>query len=347
MKCKWFKKGLSALLSMAMCFTTMLSVSVPVFAATQVDAYMVDYPRSGDANYSTTSWGHGATQLMSGWSQTAYRYTTVHSIGSFEGQVAYCIEPGVGQHSGDTLTGQDESYWENYPASNNVTISPDTVKLLLGRIMQYGYQGNVSTSWRSQNPEDADKLSHAVATQLLVWETIVGERDASFNKVDPANYGVGAVLSYVRDDHPLRSQIMSHYDSMVASVQNHTKVPSFCARSLGSASSYEMKYDGSGYSVTLTDTNGVLSNYSFSSSEPGVRFSQNGNQLTITADEPVIGTIQVSASKAGGTRAGLVTWTDGNKGQGDYLRGNRVRSNQRLSFVGDGSGWNHALGKNQ
>lgn len=77
-----------------------------------------------------------------------------------------------------------------------------------------------------------------------------------------------------------------------------------------------MKYDGSGYSVTLTDTNGVLSNYSFSSSEPGVRFSQNGNQLTITADEPVIGTIQVSASKAGGTRAGLVTWTDGNKGQG-------------------------------
>lgn len=316
MKCKWFKKGLSALLSMAMCFTTMLSVSVPVFAATQVDAYMVDYPRSGDANYSTTSWGHGATQLMSGWSQTAYRYTTVHSIGSFEGQVAYCIEPGVGQHSGDTLTGQDESYWENYPASNNVTISPDTVKLLLGRIMQYGYQGNVSTSWRSQNPEDADKLSHAVATQLLVWETIVGERDASFNKVDPANYGVGAVLSYVRDDHPLRSQIMSHYDSMVASVQNHTKVPSFCARSLGSASSYEMKYDGSGYSVTLTDTNGVLSNYSFSSSEPGVRFSQNGNQLTITADEPVIGTIQVSASKAGGTRAGLVTWTDGNKGQG-------------------------------
>lgn len=316
MKCKWFKKGLSALLSMAMCFSTMLSVSMPVFAATEVDAYMVDYPRDGDANYSATSWSHGAAQLMSGWSQTAYRYTTVHCIGSFEGQVAYCIEPGVSQYTGDNLTGQDESYWENYPASNNVTISPDTVKLLLGRIMQYGYQGNVSTSWRSQDPEGADKLSHAVATQLLVWETIVGERDASFNKVDPASYGVGAVLSYVRDDHPLRSQIMSHYDSMVASVQNHTKVPSFCARSLGSASSYEMKYDGSGYRVTLTDTNGVLSNYSFSSSEPGIRFSQNGNQLTITADEPMIGTIQVSASKAGGTRAGLVTWTDGNKGLG-------------------------------
>ena len=316
MKCKWLKKGLSALLSAAMCFTTVLSISTPVFAATEVEAYMVDYPRDGDANYSTTTWGHSAAKLMSGWAQQGHNYTTLHSIGTFNGQVAYCIEPGVSQYSGDILTGQDESYWENYPASNNVTISPDTVKLLLGRIMQYGYQGNVSTSWRSQNPEDADKLSHAVATQILVWETIVGERDASFNKVDPAAYGATPVLDYVGSSHPLRSQIMSYYDSMVASVQNHTKVPSFCSRSLGGASSYEMKYNGSGYSVTLTDTNGVLSNYSFSSSEPGVQFSQNGNQLTISSDTPVTGTIQVSASKSGGTRAGLVTWTDGNKGMG-------------------------------
>lgn len=39
--------------------------------------------------------------------------------------------------------------------------------------MQYGYQGNLSTSWRSQNDSDADKLAHAFATQLLVWKTVV------------------------------------------------------------------------------------------------------------------------------------------------------------------------------
>ena len=314
MKRKWFKKALSAVLSAAMCFTTMLSVSTPVFAATQVDVYMVDFPRDGDTNYSTTAWGHSAANLMSGWSQSAHRYTTVHCLGSYTGQVAYCIEPGVGQYSGDTLTGQGEDYWENYPASNNVTISPDTVKVLLGRIMQYGYQGNVSPSWRSQNADDAEKLSHAIATQLLVWETVVGERDASFNKVDPAAYGADPVLGYVRDDHPLRSQILSYYNSIAASVQNHTKTPSFCSRSVGSASSYEMKYNGSNYSVTLTDANGVLSDYSFSSSEPGVHFSKSGNTLTITAETPVLDTIQVSASKTDGTRAGIVTWTDGIKG---------------------------------
>ncbi len=314
MKRKWFKKALSAVLSAAMCFTTMMSISTPVLAATQVDAYMINYPRDGDANYSTTTWGHSAAQLMSGWFQNESRFTTVHSLGTFEGQVAYCIEPGAPQYSGDTLTSQDESYWENYPASSNVTISPDTVKVLLGRIMQYGYQGNISVSWRSQDPSGADALSHAVATQLLVWETVVGERDASFQKVDPADYGVHAILEYVRDDHPLRSQIMSHYNSIVASVQNHTKVPSFCTRSLGNADSYEMEYNGTNYSVTLTDTNGVLSNYSFSSSEPGVQFSKSGNKLTITSDTPVLDTIQVSASKTNGTRAGVVTWTDGIKG---------------------------------
>ncbi len=33
------------------------------------------------------------------------------------------------------------------------------------------------------NQKGGDKLAHAVATQLLIWETVVGERDADFNKV--------------------------------------------------------------------------------------------------------------------------------------------------------------------
>lgn len=316
MKCKTLKKTFSAFLSLLMCLMTLLSVSTPVFAATTVDAYMVDFPRDGDSNYSTTAWGHSATSLMGGWQFLNSNYTTVHSIGTFNGQVSYCIEPGIGQAVGDTLSYKDEDFWENYPDSLNPTISPDTIKVLLGRIMQYGYQGTVSTSWRSQNASDADALSHIIATQLLVWETVVGERDASFNKVDPSSYGKSAVWSYIRDTHPLRSQIRSYYNSMAASVQSHAEIPSFCARSMGSAHSYELKYDGTRYTVTLTDTNGVLSNFSFSSSEPGVSFSRSGNRLTITSDTPIAGDIQVRASKTNGVRSGVVVWTDGNKGGG-------------------------------
>ena len=316
MKRKTLKKALSAFLSLLMCMMTLLSISTPVFAATTVDAYMVDFPRDGDSNYSATAWGHSATSLMGGWRYLNSKYTTVHSIGTYNGQVSYCIEPGIGQNAGDTLSHKDETFWENYPSHLNPTISPDTIKVLLGRIMQYGYQGNVSTSWRSQNASDAAALSHAIATQLLVWETVVGERDASFNKVDPSGYGKSAVWSYIRDEHPLRSQIRSYYNSMAASVQSHAEIPSFCARSIGSARSYELKYDGTRYTVTLTDTNGVLSNFSFSSSEPGISFSRSGNRLTITSDMPIAGDIRVSASKTNGVRSGVVVWTDGNKGAG-------------------------------
>lgn len=160
MKRKTLKKALSAFLSLLMCMMTLLSISTPVFAATTVDAYMVDFPRDGDSNYSATAWGHSATSLMGGWRFLNSKYTTVHSIGTYNGQVSYCIEPGIGQNAGDTLSHKDETFWENYPSHLNPTISPDTIKVLLGRIMQYGYQGNVSTSWRSQNASDAAALSY-------------------------------------------------------------------------------------------------------------------------------------------------------------------------------------------
>ena len=116
MKRKTLKKALSAFLSLLMCMMTLLSISTPVFAATTVDAYMVDFPRDGDSNYSATAWGHSATSLMGGWRFLNSKYTTVHSIGTYNGQVSYCIEPGIGQNAGDTLSHKDETFWENYPS---------------------------------------------------------------------------------------------------------------------------------------------------------------------------------------------------------------------------------------
>ena len=111
----------------------------------------------------------------------------------------------------------------------------------------------------------ANSIAHAYATQLLIWETIVGERDANFNH--KAASGCSNVKDVVNAAHPLRSKIFSYYDSMVASIQKHTVVPSFCNRSAGSAKTLELEWDGSKYTTTLTDTNNVLSNYSFSASQ--------------------------------------------------------------------------------
>lgn len=66
----------------------------------------------------------------------------------------------------------------------NPTISPSTIKEYLGRIMQYGWQGNASTAWDSRDPADAEDIAGYIATQLLVWETVVGERDSQFSHVN-------------------------------------------------------------------------------------------------------------------------------------------------------------------
>lgn len=303
------KRYISLFLTLVFCFS--LLGTLPAFAATTVQAYMVNYPRQNDPNYGDSRFGHSANYLMSGWAYVAYERMTLHAIGSYNGQIAYCIEPGVDQDSGDTLTSTDESYWDNYPASSNVTIPPETIKTLLGRVLTYGYHGNISQDWMTGNASDADSLSYAIATQMLVWEVVVGERDANFDHVDPSAYGKGAVMDYIGASNPLRSQIMSYYNQIIENIKTHNVTPSFCAPSRDYARAYELEQDGSEYTLTLTDSNGVLDNYAFSTDVPGISFSKSGNRLTITCDTPTEETILVTAEKQNAYSSSLVIWSDG------------------------------------
>lgn len=308
MKAQKSKRLLSLFLAALMCVITLVGFGTTAYAAEETDeVYLISFPRDGDANYGG-EWGHSSLSFMNGWSTSNARYTTVCAMGSYEGNICYCIEPGVPQDTGDRYTKKGENFWDNYPSSYNHTISPDDIKLFIGRIFQYGYTGTISTSWRSQN-EGGDKLAHAVATQLLIWETVVGERDADFNKVGTG--GKDAICDQVSAGHPLYSQIMRYYNSIVASVQTHSKVPSFFSKSTGKAQNIELEWDGEKYTATLTDTNNVLSNYSFSASVSGIRFSVSGNKLTITADKAPGDTVTITAEKKNSQRRGVITWTDG------------------------------------
>lgn len=307
MKMQKAKRFMSLFLAALMCVTTLVGFGTTANAAEETDdVYLVSFPRSGDANYNG-EWGHGSHTFMNGWSSGTSRFTTVRAMGSYNGNICYCIEVGVPQETGDSYTQKGEDFWENYPSSYNSTISPDDIKLFIGRIFQYGYTGTISTSWRSQN-EGGDKLAHAVATQLLIWETVVGERDEDFNKVSTG--GNDAILDQISPNHPLRDKIMSYYNSMAASVQNHSKLPSFFAKSTGKAQNIELEWDGEKYTATLTDQNNVLSDYSFSASDSGIHFSVNGNKLTITAEKAPSDTVTITAEKTA-QRRGIITWTDG------------------------------------
>ena len=312
------KRAVSFVMATVLSLSAFMSIGTSTaFAASgeKTNVYMVDFPRDGDANYDGV-WGHSNLTLKNGWHTGSSTHTNLKAIGSYSGNIAYCIEPGVSLSSGQSMNKYDENYFNNITA--NGVISGDEIRLFIGRILQYGYRGTISTSWRSQNESAANSIAHAYATQLLIWETVVGERDANFNH--KAASGCSNVKDVINAKHPLRSKIMSYYNSMVSSVQKHTVVPSFCTKSSGSAKVNELEWNGSKYVATLTDSNGVLSNYAFKASISGVTFSTSGNKLTVSMDKAPSKEFTITASKKNGVRRGVVVWSEGKHSQNSSVQ---------------------------
>lgn len=308
MKNSFLRRSISLLLSLIICLSTIVGVALTASAAsTTGKAIVIGYPRNGDTNYSTVTWGHDELHYMGGWMCHKGRYTTFYTMNSYKGNICYCIEPGRPLDTGLVFTQKDEDFFDNFPEEYNSTISADDIKLFLGRILQYGYTGQISDSWKSQNAEDADTMSKAFATQLLVWETVVGERDEYFNHVTPNGYN--AILEQVRGDHPLRNGIMNYYNAIASAVQQHTKMPSFLSRTAGKAQTVELSWDGSRYCAELTDTNGVIDNYNYSA--PGMNCVVSGNKLIITSNSAPTDKVTLTAEKKSSQRRGLIIWSDG------------------------------------
>ena len=312
------KRAVSFVMATVLSLSAFMSIGTSTaFAASgeKTKVYMVDFPRDVDANYDCV-WGHSNLTLKNGWHTGSSTHTNLKAIGSYSGNIAYCIEPGVSLSSGQSMNKYDENYFNNITA--NGVISGDEIRLFIGRILQHGYRGTISTSWRSQNESAANSIAHAYATQLLIWETVVGERDANFNH--KAASGCSNVKDVINAKHPLRSKIMNYYNSMVSSVQNHTVVPSFCTKSSGSAKVNELEWNGSKYVATLTDSNGVLSNYDFKANISGVTFSTSGNKLTVSMDKAPSKEFTITASKKNGVRRGVIVWSEGKHGQNSSVQ---------------------------
>lgn len=303
---KFIKRSTSLFLAVLMCFSSLIGVTATAHAATKQDVYIIDLPRGKETN--KEHWGHPAYELMNGWSTFNTDYVTVKAIGDYEGDSCYCIEPGVSLYTGDKLSKEAENFWDNYPSKYNKTIDPDTIKVYLGRIMQYGYTGKNSVDWVSTNSSKADDCANHLATQLLVWETVIGERDENFNHVDATKHGKHNIKEIISSKHPLRSKIFSHYSRIEKSVKQHTTVPSFASRTKSKARSIELKWKGKNYSTTINDTNGVLSNYDFTGS--GLTFSKSGNSLTITAEKAPKDDVLITVNKKNSQRKAVITWTD-------------------------------------
>lgn len=316
MQQKKSKKALAIVMAILLLLST---VPLTMFvSAAQEEVYQIDLPRGDDSNKS--GWGHGKMYFLNGWQNThEAEKVTAKAMGSYEGKTVYCIEPGVSLHTGDTLTQKGEAYWDNYPSNLNDILTPYQIKQQIGRILQYGWLGNNSLSWVSTNATDVNEMANMLATQHLIWEVIVGERDVDFNKINAASKGKNNIMECIASNHPFRAKILEHYNRIAGSVVNHTKLPSFMSRSASTSSTHTLSWDGSKYSVTLTDTNAVLANYNFSAT--GATCTVSGNTLTISSTTAPASDITITANKKTSKRKGVVTWSDevmSNKDNGQY-----------------------------
>ena len=131
-----------------------------------------------------------------------------------------------------------------------------------------------------------------VATQLIVWEFVsgccsTGEGYKCTNTkfidgicADGANPGVKSV-----------------YNAISKSLANYSTVPSFTSAIASKAETYEMKYSDGKYTLTLTDSNSILSSFSFKTTG-GVSASVSGNKLTLTSTSPVNDAVTFNSAKS-------------------------------------------------
>lgn len=193
-----------------------------------------------------------------------------------DGKDAYCIQPGHTLTSGNTLTENASTVWKNLGSAKQKSIN---LALL------YGKPGSSS----SLSGTDGQKW---IATQLIVWEFVSGCRSTSDGyKCTNTKFIDGICAGGANPG------VKSVYNAISKSLANYSTVPSFASAILSKAETYEMKYSDGKYTLTLTDSNNILSDFSFKTTG-GVSASVSGNKLTLTSSNPVNDAVTFNCAKS-------------------------------------------------
>ena len=264
---KALRKPLSLFMAMLMCLGVFAGTGTTAFAATE-DVGTITFTRVYDSNGNGMFYNSSASfngNIAGGANQNKYRMYV-------DGETAYCIEPGVPLRTGDTLRKNSSETWNALSGEQ---------KKAVGLALLYGRQGNRANL--SGNDDE-----QWLATQTLVWEFVTGCRNASgsFEQVDTRVYSL-----HFGDNQP-NSGARAVYDQIVSLLQRHYTVPSFM-----NGGHIELEYQDGKYTAALTDTNGVMSEYDFTSSDSSVALVKSGNTLTISVDHAVRGAIRITASR--------------------------------------------------
>ena len=264
-------KSMTALI-LALVMASMLAVSA--YAATVVVKYKVYVYTSQltfkqyDYSSSTTPSTRNLTILAD---SSLGSGSALYHVKYVNNTLAYCIQPGVRSDDSSNYVQGSSGCWYNLPAS---------VQSGIALALACGYpSAEYGTAYGDNNGSDIIGAEKWAATQAVIWDLICEYR----SPYDYRSWGTSPFYNCV--DTSRYPTFALWYGEIVDAMQSATDIPSFAATSSRWCDTIELTKDSSGnYSASVTDTNGVLSDFNFASnSGNGITFTQRGNTLTITA----------------------------------------------------------------
>lgn len=271
------RKTIPKLLTLMCLLAAIMAVSiVTAYAATVVVKYKVYVYTSQltfkqyDYSSSTTPSTRNLTILAD---SNLGSGSALYHMKYVNGAVAYCIQPGVRSDDSSNYVQGSSGCWYNLPAA---------VQSGIALALSCGYpSAEHGTASGDRNSSDIISAEKWAATQAVIWDLICEYRS-------PYTYASwGSSPFYGCVDTSKYPTFALWYDEIVSAMQSAADIPSFAATSSRWCDTIELTKDASGnYSASVTDTNGVLSDFNFASnSGSGITFTQRGNTLTITATE--------------------------------------------------------------
>ena len=271
--------------------------------STQKSILLFDYADNG--NYTTVLKSQVSCEYKpngTGAARTAYiknlgwhfaRYGGV----AYPDEPLYCIEPwrsygastsGNSVDRGVTLDGSGST------AGSNVWYAmPEDYREAIGLILLYSdrmwdHSVSVTTTKKDSNPN----VPLRIATQFLIYEIVCGLRDPATFKSNSVNVcGTSGDIFYNAGEASV-PYFAPKYNALVDAIQAAKKIPSFTGASVSSAPTITL----TGEETSVTDSNGVLSNFSFTDGN-GAKFYKSGNTLYITQTGDISGSTVYKAAR--------------------------------------------------
>ena len=216
-----------------------------------------------------------------------------------DGNAAYCMNFGLRADGGQLMNSYD----------NPSTEMSSEQQKLLSYCLYYGYGTNEAAA-----PTN-DQSDEYIATQSMVWiimADIFGTDDADSAAKKLCNTAPNPESSYEYYER-LRDNIYNSYNAIL---------PSFASKRPSGADTYELKWNEANqrFEKTLSDNNGVLSDFDFSID--GYSVDKNGNSITISSKSvnttATTGTFTSNSGKVD-TTSSCVFWLTGKNGYQEFI----------------------------